>query len=986
MADAHDWSNPSEALARNRVQNEAAENLTTLPPDVPYAVARDALLAEIAAGSVGGAAGGVETLLDVVGAYEAIDDGGLVGDGTTDDRGALHTLANTTLSGGGTIVFRAGTYKIGSALTLPANVRLVFERGATLKPDSGVTVVIRGALSAGRYQIFDISSGGTFDLHNSGAAAGQNQRPNYVDGSIYPEWWGALGDSTTDDTTALLAAWDAATMDNHSGGDPTTGRAWSVGILDLAPGANYVFKKPLRILANTGIAVRGGGVQNTTLSWGHVPTRHVVTANPANNQLTLSAASTEAEIASGKMYFVCATGPAGWPGSILRILSQSGSTITLDGDVNGAVYGLTYGAGIEGYIAYDACLDFNGVFHINADGFTVSGAAHNGSWAVTGVHYHRVAAETAAGSSRGQFGRIEVSQCYARAGLALGALIRGSDASWAGYQEDMTLGVGIVINGFYSGLTVEQKNYLYQRGISDGTGRVANCLNHTHLGCAAYDNKYNYYINATNAVIYGGTAQTGGAADFYIANTPLASSIDGVRTEASAQVLDSTSPYLFLFSAFNLSNTFVRGEELERISGTGTCQWLTFSFGGAIRLSNVFIQQTPGLLGGGALAISAVGANTITVTSATVATLNEFVGAQVTIGVAAGSSITTPIQVAYVTGNTAGANTTLTLDTTFATDDTWNRTTPVAGTHSAIMRCSPRIRCDQGGGFFQRVIFDGVAAPAKVEDLIDPGAYTSWEGDYAELDSNENTVARGAIFDGTEYKRKRRTIYWDHGSVNDAAQSPNKYAFYHYLADVHKITANGDLTITLGGATDAGATTYPDLPRTGAKIRVLVYQDSTGSRTITWQTSTSYPLVWDQGESPPGSWEASGLRIFEFYADGTTWRGKMVYASSGTGPTALTYGTTISTDAALNDDFTINVTNNTAFTISNPTNAIIGDLLTYSIKNTSGGAMGAITWGSEFKMAGAFTNPANNTRRTITFHRETSTEWVERSRAAADIA
>jgi len=100
----------------------------------------------------------------------------------------------------------------------------------------------------------------------------------------------------------------------------------------------------------------------------------------------------------------------------------------------------------------------------------------------------------------------------------------------------------------------------------------------------------------------------------------------------------------------------------------------------------------------------------------------------------------------------------------------------------------------------------------------------------------------------------------------------------------------------------------------------------------------------------------------------------------------LTYGATISTDMNLGNTYLIGVTNNTAFTISNPTNGTIGQRLTYSIKNTSGGAMGAITWGSEFKMAGAFTNPANNTWRSITFERETSSAWVERNRNAADVA
>lgn len=46
--------------------------------------------------------------------------------------------------------------------------------------------------------------------------------------------------------------------------------------------------------------------------------------------------------------------------------------------------------------------------------------------------------------------------------------------------------------------------------------------------------------------------------------------------------------------------------------------------------------------------------------------------------------------------------------------------------------------------------------------------------------------------------------------------------------------------------------------------------------------------------------------------------------------------------------------------------------------------MGAITWNAVYKLAGAFTNPADTKRRTITFGYD-GTNWVEQSRAAADI-
>lgn len=97
----------------------------------------------------------------------------------------------------------------------------------------------------------------------------------------------------------------------------------------------------------------------------------------------------------------------------------------------------------------------------------------------------------------------------------------------------------------------------------------------------------------------------------------------------------------------------------------------------------------------------------------------------------------------------------------------------------------------------------------------------------------------------------------------------------------------------------------------------------------------------------------------------------------------LTYGATVSTDASLGSSFAITATNGTAFTISNPTSPSTGQVIRYTIRNASGGALGVITWGAAFKMV-VFANPANGFSRTIEF-RYDSTNWVEMVRGAADI-
>ncbi len=91
------------------------------------------------------------------------------------------------------------------------------------------------------------------------------------------------------------------------------------------------------------------------------------------------------------------------------------------------------------------------------------------------------------------------------------------------------------------------------------------------------------------------------------------------------------------------------------------------------------------------------------------------------------------------------------------------------------------------------------------------------------------------------------------------------------------------------------------------------------------------------------------------------------------GPRALTYAGTVAAYDCTNPSRILKIaaTNGTAFTISNPTNMIAGDRITYDIKNSSGTNMGAVTWGSggTFLLpGGTFTRPANTKRATMSFY------------------
>lgn len=99
--------------------------------------------------------------------------------------------------------------------------------------------------------------------------------------------------------------------------------------------------------------------------------------------------------------------------------------------------------------------------------------------------------------------------------------------------------------------------------------------------------------------------------------------------------------------------------------------------------------------------------------------------------------------------------------------------------------------------------------------------------------------------------------------------------------------------------------------------------------------------------------------------------------------TVITYATTMATNAALGRFFKITATDTVAMTISNPTNATTGKVITYLLYNSSGGTMGTITWGALFKIA-TVTKPATSTMRALSFIYD-GTNWVEFSVCASDV-
>lgn len=123
------------------------------------------------------------------------------GDGTADDRAALVAAETALGAAGGTLFFPAGTYKVGSGLTLLPTTNLLFHGGATLAPATGVVVRLGGTVRAGLHRVF------------SGAGTVAFDRPQ----DLYPEWWGAAGDVKTKQTGGAMTSGSAVLA---TGGDP----------------------------------------------------------------------------------------------------------------------------------------------------------------------------------------------------------------------------------------------------------------------------------------------------------------------------------------------------------------------------------------------------------------------------------------------------------------------------------------------------------------------------------------------------------------------------------------------------------------------------------------------------------------------------------------------------------------------------------------------------------------------------------------------
>lgn len=183
--------------------------------------------------------------------YSVKDFGANLGAGLLDDSTAFTNAAATI--GTAALMVPAGTYRIASNLSL--SCPLVFALGAVLKPDSGKTITINGAIDAAPRRIFDTSGGGLVAFARGVAPI------------IWGEWFGA--GTLTDDAAAVNSAITAAFQ---YGGTVGQCSQWTVrspiNLTNAASGTNYGLT-----IRNYGRATANGATASPSISAAH--TGHV---------------------------------------------------------------------------------------------------------------------------------------------------------------------------------------------------------------------------------------------------------------------------------------------------------------------------------------------------------------------------------------------------------------------------------------------------------------------------------------------------------------------------------------------------------------------------------------------------------------------------------------------------------------------------------------------------------------------------------------
>lgn len=190
--------------------------------------------------------------------------------------------------------------------------------------------------------------------------------------------------------------------------------------------------------------------------------------------------------------------------------------------------------------------------------------------------------------------------------------------------------------------------------------------------------------------------------------------------------------------------------------------------------------------------------------------------------------------------------------------------------------------------------------------------------------------------------------------------------------------------VSYGGGRNSPRAHHDFEASTGAPANYLVLFDAPGGTRVAWRangfTDRDVLLKNTAGLFAINTPVGDALEV--------DYSNRRVAVNAGFKTTAIApaFGANVNVDCALANSFRVLVTSGIAFNMVNPTNALDGQVIRLHFRNTSGGVMGAVTFGAGYQLAGAFVAPANARNRTYTFeyHAATAT-FYEVSRSAADV-
>jgi len=113
------------------------------------------------------------------------------------------------------------------------------------------------------------------------------------------------------------------------------------------------------------------------------------------------------------------------------------------------------------------------------------------------------------------------------------------------------------------------------------------------------------------------------------------------------------------------------------------------------------------------------------------------------------------------------------------------------------------------------------------------------------------------------------------------------------------------------------------------------------------------------------------------------WDGAQVQTLSMARRVTLSYGPVMRVDAALGAWFSVTATDRSTVAIADVVNGTIGQVITITIRNASGGELGRLAWGPGYKL-GNWVSPANGSSRSISFGYD-GAHWVEIGRTTVDV-